>query len=78
MIKRTFTFKKIATFSTGHPNYGVFLNGNLIEDGWLSESQAQDRVEQLQSLADNAGQTWSFDNVKLTLSPGIKTLSNLS
>ncbi len=74
---KKFTFKRIGTYSTGHPNFGIFCNISLMEDGWHTEDEAQARVDHLQSLADNAGPTWPFDNVKLDLSLGMKVLSSI-
>ena len=72
-----YTYKRIGTYSTGHPNFGVFRGVILVEDGWYSENEAQTRVDYLQSLADKNGPTWSFDNVTLNLSPGMKALSSI-
>ena len=76
MIEK-FHFKRIGTYSTGHANFGIFRGVVLMEDGWYTEDEAQARVNYLQSLADNAGPTWPFDNVKLSLSPGMQILSSI-
>jgi hypothetical protein len=72
-----FSFKRIGTYSTGHANFGIFRGVILMEDGWYNEDEAQARVNYLQSLADNPKTTWPFDNVKLNLCPGNKTLSSI-
>lgn len=72
-----YSFKRLGTYSTGHANFGVFRGTILMEDGWYTEDEAQARVNYLQSLADNPGPTWPFDNVKLSLSPGMKALSSI-
>lgn len=72
-----YSFKRIGTYSTGQANFGIFRGAGLLEDGWYNEDEAQARVDYLQSLADNAGPTWPFDNVKLDLSPGMKALSSI-
>jgi hypothetical protein len=63
---RKYWFKRIAT-KKSHSNFGIFCNEALVEDGWRSSEEAQKRVDHLQSLSDNAGPTWPFDNTKLNL-----------
>ena len=77
MIENKFSFKRIGTYSTGHPNFAIFRGVSLLEDGWYSEAEAQARVNYLQSLQDQNGPTWSFNNVKLSLCPGVKALSSI-
>ena len=77
MMNDKFSYKRIGTYSLGQPNFGIFLGESLVEDGWFLESAAQKRVNELQSLRDQNGPTWCFNNVKLSLCPGMRALSSI-